>query len=546
MNTPIAVPCLSVRANKMVFAVTALLFYVIFAFIASAEPAAAVTCTDSLQAEIDAVPSGGTVTAEPCIYREQVKITKPLTLLGKPGSEIRGSNVWSTWDKVAAGWRSRNTLPLFPQEDVSCEPNTQRCAWPEQVFMNGVALVQVAPSATLSTGKFKLDSARRVILSNDPRRKTMEVTVRRHWITGTSGADGVTIRGFTMKHAANEWRSGAIQSRPPTTQNLDGTYAWSRFKADGDDWNVVNNILSDAHGAVVSVRSRNADILNNEIARGGQLGIHNPGDFSHVQGNHIHENNTERFCIAYGNCVGYSTDGNSTILPTLVESGGVKIAGGQDNISVEDNVIDHNRGQGLWFDVQTHDMVIAHNRIHHNARRGIFFEISDGAKIFDNTIYENGWATPEYVDGAGIQVGNSSNVEVYNNTLAWNADGIAVVGLDREGTANDNVTNVYVHDNTILQEDTNVAGDSKTVALGWIEGWTTQMFQPVANNRGADNRYYYPTSEGRPRYEWSQTRYSSLMVFESTPGDENGNYLTKSEKDALVASKEIPASPEPH
>ena len=59
-----------------------------------------------------------------------------------------------------------------------------------------------------------MDSGRHVVLKDDPRGKTVEVSVRRHWVLGTSTADNVTIQGFTMKHAANEAQSGAIMNRP--------------------------------------------------------------------------------------------------------------------------------------------------------------------------------------------------------------------------------------------------------------------------------------------------------------------------------------------
>jgi hypothetical protein len=68
--------------------------------------AAAATCTDSLQAKIDAAPSGGTVSAAPCVYRESVTVTKPLTLNGQGLSEIRGSDVWTNWTKKSTGWVS--------------------------------------------------------------------------------------------------------------------------------------------------------------------------------------------------------------------------------------------------------------------------------------------------------------------------------------------------------------------------------------------------------------------------------------------------------
>jgi parallel beta-helix repeat protein len=475
-----------------------------------------------------------------------VRITKPITLVGQRGSEIRGSDVWRRWTKKPAtgGFQSASTLPKFPQEDVSCDPHTKQCAWPEQVFINGTAQKQVGPNSDPRPGQFKVDSNRRVILGSDPTGKTVEVTVRRHWITGASSADGVTVQGFTMKHAANEWRSGAIQSRQPTTRNTNGSYAWSRFKPDGKDWNIKNNTLSYAHGAIVSVRSANADISGNEIFRGGQLGIHNLGSNSRLSGNYIHHNNAERFCLIPHTCAGYSTDGDSRVSATLVEAGGVKIAGGQDFVTVSSNEISHNHGNGLWFDADTRNIVASSNRVHHNTRRGIFFEMSNGAKIFSNVIYENGSTTAHYVDGAGISTQSSSNVEIYNNTLAWNAEGIAVIALDREGTRYDVVHDVYIHDNKVLGTNSRDRMENH-IGLAWLQVSSPRpLTDPANNNRGANNKYWYSAKEGSlERFMWGTRAIDKLAEFNATLGEENGRYLTQSEKDAILRQQRIPPGP---
>lgn len=534
-----------INATRILTILLGVLAALLLALNVASQATAATTCSDSLQAKIDATPAGGTVTADDCIYREQLEITKPLTLVGQPGSQIRGSDVWEEWKTLTNGnFRSTRSLPRFPQEDVSCEENTKRCAWPEQVFVNGISQRQVGSASDPRPGEFKVDERRLVILGSDPEGKVVEVTVRRHWITGSASADGVTVRGFNMKHAANEWRSGGIQSREPTTRKSSG-YAWSRSKPDGSNWNIENNILSETHGAVLSVRSGEADILDNEISYGGQLGIHNPGDHSLVRGNYVHHNNTENFCIAVESCTGYSTDGNSRVSATLVESGGVKVAGRQSFVTVSSNEISGNHGNGLWFDVGTHNVTASSNRIHHNARRGVFFEISDGAKIFSNTIYENGWASSNEVNGSGIEVGNSSNAEVYNNTLAWNAAGIVVMSANRSGTDYDLVHDVHVHDNTVL--GANSANNLENhLALAWVQSHSsTTLLDPENNNWGAGNLYWYTSPEGSPeRFRWGNKSISKLVDFNATPGEENGRYLTQAEKDSLVANRKIPAEPE--
>src|SRR5215203_3865793 len=101
------------------------------------------TCTDSLQAKIEAAPWGGTVIANDYIYRETVTVDKPLTLKASSGTEIRGSDVWKEWSKSGSYWTSQDTLPSFSASG-QCVTGTSRCVWPEQVFFDGKPLTQVA------------------------------------------------------------------------------------------------------------------------------------------------------------------------------------------------------------------------------------------------------------------------------------------------------------------------------------------------------------------------------------------------------------------
>lgn len=499
-------------------------------------------CAGSLQSKIDATAPGGTVTADACLYREDVSISKPLTLNGKPGSEIRGSDVWKAWTFDGTYYRSAATLPAFPQEDVSCETGTERCRFPEQVFVSNAELNQVAASP--GAGQFAVDAERRVVLRDDPRNRLVEVSVRRQWVTGTGAADGVTISGFTMRHAANEWRSGALQSREGTTVDpTTGALLSSRKKADGQDWNVLNNDLYNAHGAVVSVRGPNANVEGNEIAHGGQLGIHNPGYGSAVKNNDIHHNNDQGFCKQLSKCVGYDTDGSGTVDPVLVESGGFKSVG--DAITITANHFHDNNGHGVWFDVGSDGGIITDNRIYGNARNGVFFEISTNGTISGNVIYDNGFGTPEAVEGSGIQVGNSDTTEVFGNTLAWNADGLIVRCLNRDTPGqNDNLCiGNYVHDNTVLQANTSFANDGAPGLAQAFTGPNASLYDPANNNRGSGGRYYYPNGENATsRYAWSSQK-DLLADFNATPGEEGGRYLTQSEKDGIVSAAGVPASP---
>ncbi len=501
--------------NRALTALLGVLAAVLLAISLLAEPAQAAECTDSLQAKINAAPSGGTVTADPCVYREQITIKKPITLQGQPGSEIRGSDVWDEFTQNESGlYVSANALPVFSASG-QCKPGTTDCLKPEQVFLDGKPLKQVANGTIPATGQFSLDSGRHVLLGDNPSERAVEVSVRRYWVRG--GAAGVTIKGFTMKHAANDSQYRAALSN-------------EQFA----NWSLEDSKLSDAHGALVSFRAASGlRIVNSELYRGGQLGVHSSDGSLTLSGNKIHDNNTEGFNPSW-------------------EAGGAK-GSRMSNVLAESNQIYNNDGRGLWSDIESSNITYRDNTIHHNAWSGIFFEVSDMAKIYNNVLWENAWGKSDSSVGSvepAIHIRNSRNAEVYNNTVAWNRGGISVIRSDRSDNLGEDVYGNYVHDNQVFSKDypdsIHYSLPARTLTLAWVDTFPTKtLYNSAKNNRGYSNDYYFITSEDStiPRFRW-QTATTSLNSFNATSGEESGRYLSQTEKDAIVLTKGIPISPE--
>jgi hypothetical protein len=474
--------------------------------LAAVPPAfAASPCDASLQSRVDAAPAGATVTAPACIFRETVRIDKPLTLVGQPGMEIRGSDVWSGWVRTGSGWASADEIPALPSVgnvDGRCGERTNRCLLPEQVFADGEALTRVPSSPQPGAGQFALDGKRHVLIADDPTSHTIEVSTRRAWVV--SNSDGITLSNLTMRHAANDTLRGAVSN--------DGH----------SNWTIQDSALSDAHGAVVSVHhGNNVQVLRSDISRGGDMGIHGTlVNVGLIQGNHIHDNNTDQFSPEWG-------------------AGGVKVTEVHD-FTIDSNEVDNNAAPGLWCDISCQGVTIANNRVHHNQWQGIIFEISDKAAIHDNVVWQNGWNAPTWGWGAGILVSSSADAEVYNNTVAWNKAGISVIDLNRP----DRVTpvNNYVHDNVIVR-NTIASGDAWSgLSLAWLNDGTGRLFDPTANNRGANNRYWYDQPEGNGiRGSWQQ-QYQQLADLQATPGNQGGRYLSDDEQSQLLASHALPAA----
>jgi hypothetical protein len=472
------------------------------------------TCDGSLQALVDDAAPGAIVEAsDGCVYRETVTIDKPLTLQAAPGgTEIRGSEIWgdAVWSQQGSAWVSSTAVPTLARDkNWKCEPNTNRCSWPEQVFIDSSQLTQVAVGTTPSAGQFALNDNRKVILGESPIGKTVEVTVRNHWVIGGSGGVGVTIDGFSMKHAASD---GVSNNENGNWIIKNGDYSYSHTS---------NLLLKQATGLLV---------LDNKIHHGGQKGVAGNQTDLTLQENEIYENNTEDFDSSWN-------------------AGGVKVSNPQ-TVTFDGNTVYDNRGNGLWLDVPVNNQVleVKNNRVHHNDANGIRSEVTDdNVQIYENVVWENGWGRSGSTQ-AGISLNASHDNHVYNNVVAWNENGIRVDNPRRTDahpneTEYDYVYNVEVDNNDILMDSRADDPSGGAYALGWVKtNRNGNLYDPAANNRGHDNRYWYPVPEGsEKRYKWDAD-LTSISAFNDTLGEEGGRYLLDAEKDLVAATNDIPAS----
>ncbi len=456
------------------------------------------TASVSIQSMVDAAAPGATVMVPAGIYRETVTITKPITLIGEPGAEIRGSDDWSTgWAPSGSYWL-RGTVPNFGTGTWPCASGRQ-CDWPEQVFIDGRPLQQVASSPR--TGQFAVNGARQVVLADDPAGHVVEVTTRQYWIIGR--ADNVTIRGFTMKHAATPAQQGALSN---------GGHA---------NWTIEGNTLSDAHGADVALDGASGlRLAGNDISRGGQLGVTiDATSGAVVSGNTIHDNNTEAFSQDW-------------------EAGGLKATHSSGSV-VSENVVAGNDGAGIWFDMNCSQTTVSNNRVHDNTRTGISYEISTTGQIQGNAVWENSWGSPDTWGSSGILLDDSDNTVVSGNVVAWNVKGITVIAQNRSDRIR-TIANVVVRDNTIAE--TSDYSPNARFALRWIDDGIGMLYRTANGNRGESNVYWYPTGEdGNPRFQWTSS-FSRLSDFGATPGEQNGVYIDSATKDSTLSAAGVPTT----
>jgi hypothetical protein len=235
-------------------------------------------------------------------------------------------------------------------------------------------------------------------------------------------------------------------------------------------------------------------IDHNEIS-GSVIGITFP-DYSTVTNNFIHHNSLYGFA-------GYRTTGsvfqnnevshNDTCNCHYGDGGASKLAG-TTNDSVIGNYIHDNGGNSIWFDTDSTGVLIEGNTVTVNMKnnRAIYMEQMGTAVIRNNRIRVGSRGE------VGILLNNSSNVEVYNNTvtMASTSEGGAIhVFFDASRTGYDTANNQITNNTVILQGSaTMTASITCYNQLDCSAYWTTK------GNIFQGNTYRVPSRTGK---HWS-------------------------------------------
>ena len=240
----------------------------------------------------------------------------------------------------------------------------------------------------------------------------------------------------------------------------------------------------------------------NNIHHNGALGLQGSGENILVANNEI----------AYNGFAGYNP---------FWGSGGAKWVW-TSKLVVRDNTVHHNRGPGLWTDINNIYTLYEGNVVEDNERGGIFHEISYDATITKNIARRNGTGKdwPHWTTGAGIEIISSRNVEVFGNTVEDNWQGITALD-DHRGSGNAGpytVINLNVHDNTITSRVT----DDGAGRTGLVDMKGTGAFQPAANNRFQQNTY---SLGSRPLYFLWMGREVDEAEWRRFQQDTNGTFL---------------------
>jgi parallel beta-helix repeat protein len=429
---------------------------------------------DNIQSIVSAAPAGTAFVIKAGVHRMQaVTPRNGQTFTGENGAIMTGARVLTAFSPYGSAWVASGQTQqgaVTGSAANGCRTTAPRCAYPEDLFINNVPLQHVASLSAGGSGKWYFDyAADQIHLWDDPTGKTVETSLMPKAFDGT--ATGVIIRNLVIEKYAAPTDISAVHL--------------------GSGWVIEDSEVRFNHFAGIGT-GPGSTARRNRIHHNGGYGLIGAGGGIVVEKNEI----------SYNNYAGYNP---------FWGAGGSKWVY-TEGLIVRENFSHHNDGPGLWTDINNNNTLYENNTVEDNTRGGIMHEISYAAVIRNNILRRNGTGRdyPNWTTGAGVEVVNSSNVEVYGNRLEDNWQGIT--GLD-DGHSDPSVenhgpwdlVNFYVHDNTVIQATNLGAGTGRTGVFISANGTFTSPNNRYQNNTyylGTNARYFFWLGTDRTETEW--------------------------------------------
>lgn len=502
----------------------------------------------TLGAALKAAPSGATIEVASGTYREgELSTSKKLTITAGKGQQVslNGADIVTDWNDNGDGTYSsaRSDFVRFSHvSTVNANPAIEgMAAYPEQVFVDGQELTQVADRSEVGPGTFWVNDPDPVtlvnpqnnrqgynvkphtgvsyVLGDNPSGHTVEVV--QHHRSLTLGGEGSVFNGFTVEKYSplQQW-----DYKDPEIGTLTGGVM---FFVGAKNVSVTNNTFQySAMGTALGLTNADGSTVSgNTITHNGGVGfgINRSSDIS-VEHNTWSMNNQAGFIV--DNCGAFCTIGDTKI--THVD--GVRYAFNTHDYSEagynhnDPNVDSPRRLIGVWFDEGVINSEIVGNHFINVGKSAIFDEVSSGNIIASN-IVENSFE--------GIVLSGTDSDKIFNNTIVdtlspmviredTRYDGCNARNKAGECTAPEkwsgehgltwNATDNQIYNN-VLTKSTNSKKDDPwrySVMLrfsGGVNGDGTAVYGPE-EAQGLDYNTYYRTSKDTERstihWEWAK------------------------------------------
>jgi hypothetical protein len=348
---------------------------------------------DNIQNRVNQDPGQTTFLIKSGVHRlQRVNPKSGNVFKGEDGAVLCGARELTSWYESNGYW-IHDGQDQQGSRRGACEEGYESCNYPEDLFMDDYFMEQVLNRNQVESGKWYFDyGANRIYMRDNPNGHKMEISVSDYAFEASS--TNVTIRNLVVEKYANTYQSAAVRLGP------------------GSLMEDCETRLNHASGIVLN---GNAVVRRCNTHHNGQSGMGATGEGGVVEHNEM--------CY---NCV------KETRFDCGWDGGAQKFAYTR-NLVVRSNYSHHNRGPGLWTDINNRGTLYEGNLVEYNDI-GIFHEISYDATIKCNMVRNNGKNHFQWLWGAQIHIANSENVEVCYNIVDVHADygnGIVVTRQDR-------------------------------------------------------------------------------------------------------------------
>jgi hypothetical protein len=400
----------------------------------------------TIERAVEQAASGDTIVLGGGVYHESVQVYgKSVHITSAPGQRavLDGARPVEGWTASGGDWVVEGWTREFDVESGGPVSNDRPLAGrPDQVFLAGTQLAQVTSRDAVAPGSFFHDTAAdRLWIGDDPNGRLVEASDLA-WGLYFNKADGSSLADVTVQRYAT--RSGDMAA----------------LRVYSNGVNVSGVVVQ--HNARMGLSAIGSDIhVGDSTFNGnGYLGVH---------GNDLDGFVLERSSVQANNVSGFDE---------FHSAGGVKLTS-STRVTIRENDVSHNRGPGIWTDLDTNNVTIVANLVERNSRAGIEIELSDRVNALSNVALGNG--------EAGIWVVESQNVQVLHNASFDNVNGIEV----EEGPRRD-VAAVRVANNTLGRSAPG------SVGLLGVNDWTEQRSAEDMGVTIEQNAFWVPPTSATP------------------------------------------------